>query len=138
MRVVITGPTGTIGHALINLLLSNGDEVLAICHKNSSRISSLPKDSRLKVLELDLSEYSNFALKKIEEYGKYDCFYHFAWHGTVGKDRLDAFMQTKNIMYSLDAVELAKFFGCDTFIGAGSQAEYGRVEAAEASQAFFA
>lgn len=37
-------------------------------------------------------------------------------------------MQTLNIKYTLDAVELAKRLGCNTFIGAGSQAEYGRVE----------
>ena len=37
-------------------------------------------------------------------------------------------MQNANIKYTLDAVELAKRLGCKTFIGAGSQAEYGRVE----------
>ena len=33
-----------------------------------------------------------------------------------------------NIKYALDAVELCREVGCDAFIGAGSQAEYGRVE----------
>ena len=37
-------------------------------------------------------------------------------------------LQNKNVEYALDAVEAAKRFGCHTFIGAGSQAEYGRVE----------
>lgn len=36
-------------------------------------------------------------------------------------------LQTQNIRYTLDAVELAKQLGCQVFVGAGSQAEYGRV-----------
>ena len=38
------------------------------------------------------------------------------------------YLQTKNIRYALDAVGVARRFGCKKFIGAGSQAEYGRVE----------
>jgi nucleoside-diphosphate-sugar epimerase len=37
-------------------------------------------------------------------------------------------LQSNNIKYTLDAVELARRLGCKTFIGAGSQAEYGRVD----------
>lgn len=37
-------------------------------------------------------------------------------------------MQNLNIRYTLDAIELANKIGCTIFIGAGSQAEYGRVE----------
>lgn len=37
-------------------------------------------------------------------------------------------LQYKNVQYTLDAVHLANRLGCHTFIGAGSQAEYGRVE----------
>lgn len=58
----------------------------------------------------------------------YDAFYHFAWNGTFGDTRNDMTLQVQNIQYSLDAVELAEALGCRTFIGAGSQAEYGRVE----------
>lgn len=36
--------------------------------------------------------------------------------------------QLQNIQYTLDAVELASRIGCKKFVGAGSQAEYGRVE----------
>ena len=37
-------------------------------------------------------------------------------------------LQTANIGYALDAVALAARLGCHTFVGAGSQAEYGRWE----------
>jgi nucleoside-diphosphate-sugar epimerase len=37
-------------------------------------------------------------------------------------------LQIQNIQYAIDAVELAHRMGCTKFIGAGSQAEYGRFE----------
>ena len=58
----------------------------------------------------------------------YDVFYHFAWAGTTGAARNDMYLQNQNVRYALDAVAAAKRFGCQLFIGAGSQAEYGRVE----------
>ena len=128
MRAVITGPTGAIGHALIEEFIRNNDEVLAICRKGSSRISSIPVSNLVKVLELDIDQYDNYIRDNsmIEE--KYDVFYHFAWCGTTGEDRNDTDLQSRNIEYALSAVRLASFLGCKTFIGAGSQAEYGRVE----------
>ena len=56
--------------------------------------------------------------------------YSFILHGlgTTKLGRNDVRIQTNNIKYTLDAVELAKRLGCKKFIGAGSQAEYGRVQ----------
>ena len=128
MRVVITGPTGAIGHALIEKCISNGDEVLAVCRKGSSRIASLPKDAGVTVLELSLCDYDEYISSASKPEVPYDVFYHFAWNGTTGASRNDTDLQSKNVQYALSAVKLASFFGCRTFIGAGSQAEYGRVE----------
>ena len=128
MRVVITGPTGAIGHALIEKCISNGDEVLAVCRKGSSRIASLPKDAGVTVLELSLCDYDEYISSASKPEVPYDVFYHFAWNGTTGASRNDTDLQSKNVQYALSAVKLASFFGCKTFIGAGSQAEYGRVE----------
>ena len=128
MRVVITGPTGAIGHALIEKCINNGDEVLAICRKGSARINTLPKNSKVSVLELSLCDYDEYINAVAAPDVPYDVFYHFAWNGTTGSSRNDADLQSGNIQYALSAVKLAAFFGCRTFIGAGSQAEYGRVE----------
>lgn len=128
MKVVITGPTGAIGHALIEKCISNGDEVLAVCRKGSSRIASLPKDAKVTVLELSLCDYDEYISSASTPDVPYDVFYHFAWNGTTGASRNDTDLQSKNIQYALSAVKLASFFGCKVFIGAGSQAEYGRVE----------
>ena len=128
MRVVITGPTGAVGHALIEVCIENRVEVLAICHKGSKRIKTLPASEYVKVLELDLDEYESVSDIVLADYGTYDVFYHFAWNGTIGDVRNNMQIQHQNIGYALSAVHLAKRLGCHTFIGAGSQAEYGRVD----------
>lgn len=126
MRIVVTGPTGAVGIALIKECIQHNIEVLAICHRQSRRIERIPISANVKILELDLEEYADFI--PTEEYQGYDVFYHFAWNGTIGNERNDMTLQHKNIGYALDAVSLAAKMGCNTFIGAGSQAEYGRVE----------
>ena len=130
MRVIITGPTGAIGMALINRYLQENVQITVICHKGSSRINQIPKNSLINIVEADLSDLRN--LNKIEmgltEEDKSDIFYHFAWAGTTGQARNNMPLQIENIQYTIDAVLLAHRLGCHTFIGAGSQAEYGRVE----------
>ena len=123
-RVIITGATGMIGRTLINYLSEKDIEILAIIRKKSRRKNNLPNNKNLKIIECDLNELCNL---DIEE-RNYDTFYHFAWDGTFGEDRNNLYKQDLNIKYTLDAVELAKKMGCKTFIGAGSQAEYGRVD----------
>lgn len=123
-RAIITGATGMIGITLINYLLEKDIEILAIIRKNSRRKINLPNNKNLKIIECDLNELCKLDLEE----KNYDTFYHFAWDGTFGEDRNNLYKQDLNIKYTLDAVELANKLGCKTFIGAGSQAEYGRVD----------
>lgn len=126
-KAVITGPTGAIGMALIKKFISERKPVLAICHKGSSRIGNIPDSPFVTVLEADLSEYKTLSAG-CGGAGTCDVFYHFAWNGTVGEARNDMHLQSHNIADTMEAVELAGRLGCHTFIGAGSQAEYGRTE----------
>ena len=124
-RAIITGPTGVIGSALTRELISHGIEVLLITNPNSKRNKEIIKDPLISVLPCSMNDYSNLE----NTFGKqYDAFYHLAWAGAVGAKRGDILLQEQNIKDALDAVELAKRFGCQKFIGAGSQAEYGRFE----------
>ena len=124
-KVIITGPTGPIGHALIEECINNNIEVFAICRPKSPRIKELPNNELLKIIEIDLNNLLE-ARELLPE--KIDVFYHLGWSGTFGDIRNNMYLQNKNVEYTLDAVELAHLCGCNTFIGAGSQAEYGRVE----------
>lgn len=124
-RIIITGPTGAIGMALIQKCIEMGTEVTAVCRRGSARIARIPVSDRVKVVECSLNE-----MKKLPELleGRYDVFFHFAWACTAGAGRNDTEAQTQNIRDTMDAVEAAAKLGCECFIGAGSQAEYGRVE----------
>lgn len=124
-RVVITGPTGSIGIALINKLVNEGVKVIAVCRLGSKRIERIPNNELVSVVECGLEEISKLS-NMIND--KCDIFYHFAWDGTFGNSRNDMELQNNNVKYALDAVRVAKELGCSKFIGAGSQAEYGRVE----------
>ncbi len=124
-RVVITGPTGALGMALIQELINNEIEVAAVCHPGSLRIAQIPRSKWVKVVECDLKD-----MRKLKDMltETYDVFYHFGWAGTFGDERNNPRVQAENIQYTLDAAEVAKKLGCTKFIGAGSQAEYGRFE----------
>lgn len=125
---VISGPTGAIGMALIEKCIRENTRVLAICHKGSARIKNIPQSPLVQVVEANLADYKQLFRQKNADMHRFDVFYHFAWSGTVGEARNDMHLQTGNIAYTMDAVELAERLGCHTFIGAGSQAEYGRVD----------
>lgn len=126
MRIVITGATGAVGTAFIAEGIRQNVEMLVICRKASKRRQQIPDHPLVKVLELNMEEYETYQPPEGEM--PYDVFYHFAWGGTTGDGRNDCEIQEKNIRYALDAAALAKRFGCSAFVGAGSQAEYGRVE----------
>lgn len=123
MKVVITGASSPLGRALIDELLEHGCEILAICRKNSERKNKIPNAKQINVVECDLCELANFQTD-----ATYDVFYHFAWVSTAGNEARDVVdAHVDNIKYTMDAVNLAYRLGCRRFVGAGSQAEFGRV-----------
>ena len=124
-RVIITGATGSIGTALIQECIRAGIEVLVFTRQGSKRNKNIPKHPLVECINCALDELATVQNQTGKEY---DVFYHFAWEGTTGTARNDMFLQNRNVQYALDAVGAAKRFGCHTFVGAGSQAEYGRVE----------
>lgn len=125
-NVIVSGGTGVIGIALIKYLLHQGINVYAVCRPDSSRISSLPQHDNFHIVECDL-KYITGVPSLINV--KCDAFFHLAWLGTEDpNNRFNMYIQSDNIRYSLDAVNVAFELGCKVFIGAGSQAEYGHVD----------
>ena len=123
-RVALTGPTGAVGRALIQYCIQNGVEVYAFCRKDSKRIEQIPQHSKVHIITCNLSELVDMTWEK----EKCDVFFHLGWDATIGEGRNDIGLQLKNVQYTLDAVALAKRMGCTAFVGAGSQAEYGRCQ----------
>lgn len=124
-KVIITGCTGAIGIALVEALLEENVSVTAVCHRHSKRISRIPTGDKVDIVECDLDELETLEQQLPHDY---DVFYHLAWAGASGDGRNNIDMQIKNVQYTMDAVEVAKKLGCRRFIGAGSQAEYGRFQ----------
>lgn len=131
-KVVITGATSMIGTALIQYLISQGIEVLAISRRMTDELTEFEKTGKCKVAICDLEEISLFRTISLD--GKvlydndYDAFIHLAWAGTFGVARQHEDLQIQSIQYTLDCAKLAHRLGCHTFLGVGSQAEYGRVD----------
>lgn len=128
--IVITGPTGAIGMAVIRTCIEKGIRMLLITRENSKRNSNIPDSDYISVAYADIADYDDIDADTLlkNHGGNYDAFLHLAWMGTTGSDRNDARLQGENVEYTMAAVRLAHRLGCKIFMGAGSQAEYGRVE----------
>lgn len=124
-KVIVTGATGMIGASLIDQMVKEDILVTAIIRPNSAKKSNLITHKNVNVVECDINQLLN--LKNVLS-KDYDTFYHFAWDGTYGESRDNAMLQEKNIHNTLEAVELAHDVGCNVFVGAGSQAEFGNVQ----------
>ena len=122
-RAVVTGASGMIGAALIRRLIREKIAVLAVLRPGSHKAGQIPQDPLVRVVPCPLDR-----LDTLPDLGEADVFYHFAWDGTFGESRNDPYLQNNNVRYTLDAVNAAYRMGCGVFVGAGSQAEYGRRE----------
>lgn len=124
-RAIVTGPTGAVGVALIEELVANSIEVVAVCRRNSNRASQIPNNKLVRVVECNIDQYDQLA-SLVDTSA--DAFFYLAWDGTFGATRQNFDLQEANIRYSLDAVQVAHELGCKVFVGAGSQSEYGHID----------
>lgn len=130
-RVIVTGGTGVTGNALVKYLLQQNIEVTALVRPGSFRRCFLPSDnSLLSIVDCGLDDYGRIG--KALSGKEYDAFFHLAWDGSTGKEKVDNRnnfkLQNHNVAYALDAVELCHELSCPVFVMTGSQAEYGRKE----------
>lgn len=122
-KIILTGATSMLGLELIDECIQHGIIVTAIVRKNSQKIACLPNSPLIHTHECDLCDLANLSITDSD----YDVFYHFAWDATANTQRYDVDSGYENIKYTLDALRLCSDIGCQRFVGAGSQAEYGRV-----------
>jgi len=124
-NVIITGATSFVGMAVTESLLQNNVNVLAVVRPHSMHLDRLPTSKHLSILELELSEITALAKMKLPHF---EVFYHFAWDGVRAPARDDVSLQKDNYTSALKAIITADAIGCEVFIGAGSQAEYGSTD----------
>lgn len=120
MKAIVTGANGFVGSALVNKLVREGVEVLAI--DLSFSMPRFESNSLIKTLEMSIENIDS--LKDLVNEQKYDVFYHFAWIGSAGPLRSDEKLQTNNALLTVKCLKLAKEIGCKKFVVAGSIMEF--------------
>ena len=124
-QAIITGATGPLGISLVKYLTGLDISLTVIAHPGSKRNINIPVSKRTRIVECDLAELPS--LKK-QLPRQYDVFFHLGWNTASREIVKDPFAQAPGIIHTLNAVQLAGDLGCKVFVGAGSWAEYGRVE----------
>ena len=81
----------------------------------------LGSDDALTLVEAQIEDYGQLSAKIAHA----DVFIHLAWEGTGHDGRNMTDVQLSNIRHSCEALEEARRMGCQLFVEAGSQAEYG-------------
>ena len=128
-NALLTGGTGLTGNALLRYLLDKDVNVTVLVRSNSSRLSNLPDDSRMRIVYCNIDGYP--AVDNSINDVNYDVFFHLAWDGSLGNqkvnNRYNVPLQLGNLNSFVQAIELCNRIGCKKFIATGSQAEYGPV-----------
>lgn len=120
MNILVTGATSFVGRALVKELLAEGYNVYGVVRPTSKNKRNLPR--KLNLITCDMNEIDT--MEKMDLPPMYACV-HLAWDGTGKDSRNNADIQNLNKDYSLNLLKVCKGLGCERFIFAGSQAEYG-------------
>lgn len=123
MRAIVTGATGFVGKNIVNELLKNSVEVIAV----DMNVDNVPSEWNEKVtcVKLNIFDENNY-----EVLGKYEAeiVFHLAWAATSGNLRGDVSLQLDNAKYACKLMEYLAKNGCKRFVFAGSIMEYEAME----------
>jgi len=119
-KFLITGATGFIGTALLQVLMQENVDVIAVVRtaRDISRFEHFPN---VRFVACDMHNYKDLPLLISEK--DIDICIHLAWDGSTGKPRADYNLQLDNTRFTLDLVEALARMNVKRFIGAGTLAE---------------
>jgi len=121
MKILVTGASGFIGAAVCEELLAHGHEVAALVRDGEHwRLDPIRRS--MLVIVADLARCASWQ-EPVREF-RPDSIAHLAWTGVRGADR-DSPSQAANIGWTTDLLDICHRSGASTFLGVGSQAEYG-------------
>jgi nucleoside-diphosphate-sugar epimerase len=126
VRCLVTGATGHLGSYLVRRLLDDGHEVGALMRPESDPWRIADVLPRVRVVRGDLAAAEE-AAAGVAAFAP-ETVFHLAWHGVTSGFRDDPRQIGINLWGSLRLLEAARHAGCRTWVGVGSQAEYGAVE----------
>lgn len=121
-RVLVTGGSGFIGARVVRLLLQQGREVAVLLRpgRPGHRLAAVRSDCT--VIAGDLADLA--ACRDAVLAFRPQAVLHLGWQGVQGAARNSA-VQLENVGAALALYRLAEDAGCESFVGLGSQAEYG-------------
>lgn len=123
MRALVTGASGFVGSYLVEALLKGDESVAVLCRPESDLWRLEGVLPRVTMIRGDLAELPR-AEAEIREFAP-DTVFNLAWYGVAGSQRDDDAHVDLNFFGSIALLRLAQRLGCRTFVGLGSQAEYG-------------
>lgn len=123
MRAIVTGATGFVGQNIVNELLKNSIEVIAV----DVNVDHVPTEWNDKVICVKLNIFDENEYHVLAQY-EAEMVFHLAWAATSGNMRGDISLQLDNAKYACKLMEFLAQNGCKRFIFAGSIMEYEAME----------
>jgi UDP-glucose 4-epimerase len=123
MKILITGATGFIGSFLLSKLIDEGHTIAIIIRKESNDWRIKDVISNCHVIYGDYDSIENCE-NQILAFNP-ELVYHIGWSGVSNDQRNNEKLVTKNIDYTLGLAKILLKSNVKTFVGLGSQAEYG-------------
>ncbi len=117
-KVIVTGANGFVGSHVCKELCSKGVKVYAVIKDENENIDSIKGLDNLSIVYCDLDSIATLPEKITDR--DIDVFYHFAWVGVSSQLRCDENVQTKNALWTVQALKTADSMNCKKFVNAGS------------------
>ena len=118
--ILLTGATGFLGSEIAKELLNNNYTVVATKRTFSDLWRCRGFEDKIIWIDIDLYNWE----KKVIKFPIFSMI-HTSWSGVSAKDRENYDLQNENLHFLESLLGIAKILNCKSFIGFGSQAEYG-------------
>lgn len=123
MKILITGASGFIGSFLYKQLLKDSEHQIALLLRNPNDAWRIKSElSQSTIIAGTLADPTTYRVELIDF--KPDVILHLAWRGVDGANR-NQLDQVANLQDLCEFMQISGDAGAHTFIGLGSQAEYG-------------
>jgi len=126
MRALVTGGSGFVGAHVVRALLDRNVETAVFLRHDGPPWRLAEVSSRLHVVRGDLAAPGASA-PAIAAF-RPDTVLHLGWEGVANTARNDPRQLGTNVTGTLALLDVVAAAGARTFVGLGSQAEYGRLE----------